>query len=59
MDIQHISDELEITALLERYARTVDTKDWALYRSIFTDDARIENSSAEATAGTRDEVADC
>ena len=58
MDIQQISDEREITALLNRYARAVDTKDWALYRSVFTDDAHIDYSSAGAIAGTRDEVAD-
>lgn len=58
MDIQRIRDELEITALLNRYARAVDTKDWALYRSVFTDDAHIDYSSAGAIAGTRDEVAD-
>ena len=58
MDIQQISDELEITALLNKYARAVDTKDWALYRSVFTDDARIDYSSAGEITGTRDEVAD-
>ena len=58
MDIQQITDEREITALLNRYARAVDTKDWALYRSVFTDDAHIDYSSAGAIAGTRDEVAD-
>lgn len=57
MDIQRISDELEISALLTRYARAVDTKDWALYRSVFTDDAYIDYSSAGAMAGSRDEVA--
>ncbi len=58
MDLQRISDELEIAALLTRYAAAVDTKDWNLYRSVFTDDARIDYSSAGAIAGTRDEVAD-
>lgn len=58
MDTRQISDELEIAALLNRYARAVDTKDWALYRSIFTDDAHIDYSSAGAIAGSRDEVAD-
>jgi hypothetical protein len=58
MDTQRISDELEIAALLNRYARAVDTKDWALYRSVFTDDAHIDYSSAGAIAGPRDEVAD-
>ncbi|MEB3030114.1 nuclear transport factor 2 family protein [[Mycobacterium] nativiensis] len=51
-------DRLEISALLYRYARAVDGKDWALYRSVFTDDAVIDYSSAGAICGTRDEVAD-
>jgi hypothetical protein len=58
VDIQRIGDQLEITALLNRYARAVDTKDWDLYRSVFTDDAHIDYSSGGAIAGTRDEVAD-
>ncbi len=53
-----ISDELEITGLLNRYARAVDSKDWALYRSVFTDDAVIDYTSAGAMAGVRDEVID-
>jgi 3-phenylpropionate/cinnamic acid dioxygenase small subunit len=48
----------EITALLYTYARAVDSKDWELYRSVFSDDAYIDYSSAGAMAGTRDEVAD-
>jgi hypothetical protein len=51
-------DELAIAALLYRYARAVDTKDWELYRSVFTDDAYIDYSSAGAAAGSRDEVID-
>jgi SnoaL-like domain len=58
VDIQQISDESEIAALLYRYARAVDTKDWTLYRSVFTEDAVIDYSSAGAVAGSRDEVAD-
>jgi ketosteroid isomerase-like protein len=49
-------DHAEISALLYRYARAVDTKDWDLYRSVFTDDAKIDYSSAGAAVGTRDEV---
>ena len=30
MDSQRVSDELEIVALLNSYARAVDTKDWEL-----------------------------
>ena len=49
-------DQLAITALLSRYARAVDTKDWELYRTVFTTDARIDYTSAGAIAGTVDEV---
>ncbi|MFC7672096.1 nuclear transport factor 2 family protein [Mycolicibacterium sp. GCM10028919] len=52
------ADHVEITALLYRYARAVDTKDWELYRSVFTDDALVDYSSAGAVVGTRDEVID-
>ncbi|HEU4360660.1 MAG TPA: nuclear transport factor 2 family protein [Mycobacterium sp.] len=52
------SDQLEIAALLYRYARAVDGKDWELYRSVFTDNAVIDYTSAGAISGTRDEVAD-
>ena len=45
MDPHAVSDELAIAALLNRYARAVDTKDWDLYRSVFTDDAHIDYSA--------------
>ena len=57
-EIGHFVDLGEIKALLYRYARAVDTKDWELYRSVFTDDAHIDYSSAGAAAGPRDEVID-
>jgi uncharacterized protein (TIGR02246 family) len=53
-----MSDEQQIAALLYRYARAVDTKDWELYRSVFTDDAVIDYSSAGIPAGSRDEIAE-
>ncbi len=56
LDVQRLSDE--INRLLTRYCRAVDTKDWSLYRSLFTDDARIDYTSAGAVAGSRDEVTD-
>ena len=52
------SDETQIAALLYRYARAVDTKDWELYRSVFSEDAYIDYSSAGVIAGPRDEVTD-
>ena len=53
-----MSDEADIARLLYRYARAVDTKDWDLYRSVFTDDAVIDYSSAGIPPGSRDEIAD-
>lgn len=58
MDLQEISDRLQIEALLARYARAVDTRDWDLWRSVFTDEAVVDYSSAGAPCGSRDEVAD-
>lgn len=58
VQVDHVADELAIQALLNRYARAVDTKDWQLYRSVFTADAHIDYSSAGAVAGTLDEVVD-
>jgi 3-phenylpropionate/cinnamic acid dioxygenase small subunit len=55
MDSQRVSDELEIAALLNTYARAVDTKDWDLYRSVFTDDAHIDYS-ADVFQGSVDEA---
>jgi len=47
-----ITDELEIDALLSRYCRAVDSKDWASYRALFTDDARVDYSAAGLVVGT-------
>jgi len=57
MDLQVVLDKIEIQELLYRYARAVDSKDWDLYRSVFTPDASLDYSSAGAAVGSRDEVA--
>ena len=57
MDLQAVHDKLEIHEVLARYARGVDDKDWDLYRSVFTEDAHLDYSSAGAAVGSRDEVA--
>jgi hypothetical protein len=36
------ADEREITALLTRYATGIDTRDWALFETCFTEDARTD-----------------
>ena len=51
-----MSDEADIAALLNRYARAVDTQDWELYRSVFTDDAVIDYSSAGQPVGSPNEI---
>ena len=57
-ELRAVHDRLEIHELLARYARAVDDRDWDLYRSVFTDDAHIDYTSAGGIAGGRDEVAD-
>ena len=56
MDVQDVADRLEIQEVLARYARGVDEHDWDLYRSVFTDDAHIDYTSAGFVAGPREEV---
>jgi hypothetical protein len=55
------NDEQAIIALLTRYATGIDRRDWALFQSCFTDDARIDygtfgqwSSGAEITAFMRE-----
>jgi 3-phenylpropionate/cinnamic acid dioxygenase small subunit len=57
MDLQTLGDRLEINDLLTRYAHSVDTKDWALYRTVFTPDAHIDYESAGGIKGDREAVA--
>lgn len=47
-----VTDALEIEALLSRYCRAVDSKDWVSYRELFTDDAWVDNSAAGLVVGT-------
>jgi len=56
VDLQGISDRLEIAELLARYARGLDTKDWDLWRSVFDKDAYIDYRSAGGIDGQRDEI---
>ena len=58
MDSQTLSDRMEIVDLLTRYATAVDRRDWDLYRSVFTPDARIDYTSVGGTAGPVGEVCD-
>ena len=57
MDLQATADKLEIHEQLARYARGVDTHDWELWKSVFTDDAVVDYSRSGVMCGPRDEVA--
>ena len=56
MTSQEIADRIEIDDLITRYATAVDTKDWDLYRTVFTDDAVIDYTSAGGIRGSLGEV---
>lgn len=56
VDLQALSDKMEIRELLFRYAHAVDSKDWALLSSVFTAEAYLDYSSVRGPAGPRDEV---
>lgn len=58
MDVQQLCDRAEIHDLLSKYARAVDTGDWELWRSLFTEDAAIDYTPLGGIAGRRDEVCD-
>jgi SnoaL-like domain len=49
-------DTVEIHQLLARYARALDTRDWELFRSVFTEDAVIDYAASGGTTGQRDRV---
>lgn len=57
MDVQSVADKLEIHEQLARYARGVDTRDWELWKSVFTDNATVDYSQSGVISGSRDEVA--
>ncbi|MFK4794946.1 nuclear transport factor 2 family protein [Sphingobium sp. ZW T5_29] len=42
MQLEELSDKLEINELLARYCHSLDEKDWPSFRAIFTDDASID-----------------
>lgn len=46
VDIQEISDRLELEQLIVRYTIAIDRKDWDLLDAVFTDDAVLDYSSS-------------
>lgn len=49
MDLQQLSDRAEITDVITRYTRAIDTGDWDGLDTVFTSDARIDYTSAGGT----------
>lgn len=56
MDLQTLSDRIEIDDLITSYTRAVDTLDWARFDTVFTADATIDYTASGGIRGTRDEV---
>jgi ketosteroid isomerase-like protein len=51
-----LSDRLAVSEVLDDYARGVDSRDWDLVVSTFTDDAALDYTAFGGPKGTRDEV---
>ena len=56
MDLQQISDRLEIQDVLIRYTRAVDTNAWDGLDTVFTPDATIDYTETGGIAGSFPEV---
>lgn len=52
MDLQEISDRLEIEGAIVRYTRAVDTGDWDALDTVFTADAEIDYTESGGIADT-------
>jgi hypothetical protein len=50
------AEKLAIQETMTRYAHAVDSKDWKLYRTMFTPDAVIDYTAAGGIKGNVDEV---
>ncbi len=51
--MQRLSDESDLRDLIHRYALGLDTRDWDLWRSAFTDEVVIDTSDYEPDPPTR------
>jgi len=56
VDLQEISDRLEIEALLIRYTRAIDTGDWDRLDTVFTPDAAIDYTATGGISASYAEV---
>ena len=56
MDLQEISDRLEIQDLLVEYCYAIDTRNWDALDDLFTSDAIIDYSEVAGVKGTLSEL---
>ena len=56
MDLQEISDRIEIADVLTRYTRAIDTGDWDKLDTVFTPDADIDYSESGGIVGKFPEI---
>ncbi|VXC50283.1 nuclear transport factor 2 family protein [Aeromicrobium sp. 9AM] len=56
MDLQQISDRIEIGDVLTRYTRAIDSHEWDRLDTVFTPDARIDYTESGGIAGAYAEV---
>lgn len=56
LSLEEISDRIQINDLLIRYTVAIDTKDWALLDTCFTQDAVCDYRASGGTAGPYTEV---
>jgi 3-phenylpropionate/cinnamic acid dioxygenase small subunit len=55
-DLQAIADQLEIDALLSKYAFHLDDRDWDAFKALFAPSAHMDYSAQGGPAGERDEI---
>lgn len=56
MDLQTLSDRAEITDVLTRYTRAIDTGEWDKLDTVFTPDAQIDYTASGGIAAAYPEV---
>jgi hypothetical protein len=56
VDLDRISDRLEIEELLIRYTRAIDTGEWDRLDAVFTPDARIDYTATGGIAASYTEI---
>ena len=56
LDLQEISDRIEIQDLLSRYTDAIDRRDWDALDGVFTPDAFIDYTSVGGASGNLPEI---